>query len=285
MEPQQPALSALTLPQVLSRPAQGSCSAPGQGTARCPPGEEPTGVSRAHLRHLRPQGGVRDPPVAHPPPFPPRRIQRGRAELVPPAPSRWETRPAPPTPSAGPGTGSWWQRGQRRATAGAEPACRGEPSRGTLSPSPARARGPCPDPPLPPRRFHSPGGEREPRGRCLPCAAAPRSTPGCPGGCWGRRSLCRPSARGRHRVCPLWDGAPCPAGMWQLRTPLLMTQAASASLGSNPGAGLLGKWDLIPAKLLSQADPVPSCRPTASPQPRNAGPGTGNQRDTGDPAG
>ncbi|NXI81495.1 TR19L factor, partial [Rhipidura dahli] len=30
-------------------------------------------------------------------------------------------------------------------------------------------------------RFHSPGGEREPRGRCLPCAAAPRSTPGCPG--------------------------------------------------------------------------------------------------------
>ncbi|NWW65355.1 TR19L factor, partial [Ifrita kowaldi] len=39
-----------------------------------------------------------------------------------------------------------------------------------------------PDPPLPPRRFHSPGGEREPRGRCLPCAAAPHSTPGCPGG-------------------------------------------------------------------------------------------------------
>ncbi|NWX04342.1 TR19L factor, partial [Caloenas nicobarica] len=31
--------------------------------------------------------------------------------------------------------------------------------------------------------FYSPGGEREPRGRCLPCAAAPRSTPGCPG--WG----------------------------------------------------------------------------------------------------
>ncbi|NWY20797.1 TR19L factor, partial [Aphelocoma coerulescens] len=39
-----------------------------------------------------------------------------------------------------------------------------------------------PDTPLPPRRFHSPGGEREPRGRCLPCAAAPRGTPGCPGG-------------------------------------------------------------------------------------------------------
>ncbi|NWR66769.1 TR19L factor, partial [Bucorvus abyssinicus] len=38
-----------------------------------------------------------------------------------------------------------------------------------------------PDPPLPTRRFYSPEGEREPRGRCLPCAAAPRSTPGCPG--------------------------------------------------------------------------------------------------------
>ncbi|NXC04240.1 TR19L factor, partial [Orthonyx spaldingii] len=30
-------------------------------------------------------------------------------------------------------------------------------------------------------RFHSPGGQREPRSRCLPCAAAARSTPGCPG--------------------------------------------------------------------------------------------------------
>ncbi|NWV66422.1 TR19L factor, partial [Malurus elegans] len=42
-------------------------------------------------------------------------------------------------------------------------------------------------PPVPPRRFHSPGGDREPRSRCLPCAAAPRSTPGCPGGCSGPR--------------------------------------------------------------------------------------------------
>ncbi|XP_059673212.1 tumor necrosis factor receptor superfamily member 19L [Gavia stellata] len=29
--------------------------------------------------------------------------------------------------------------------------------------------------------FYSPEGEREPWGRCLPCAAAPHSTPGCPG--------------------------------------------------------------------------------------------------------
>ncbi|NXW54485.1 TR19L factor, partial [Eurystomus gularis] len=29
--------------------------------------------------------------------------------------------------------------------------------------------------------FFSPEGEREPRGRCLPCTATPRSTPGCPG--------------------------------------------------------------------------------------------------------
>uniref|UniRef100_A0A8C9NMB6 RELT TNF receptor n=1 Tax=Serinus canaria TaxID=9135 RepID=A0A8C9NMB6_SERCA len=64
---------------------------------------------------------------------------------------------------------------------------------GDAEPSPARAWGPCPDPPLPPRRFHSPGGEREPRGRCLPCAAAPRSTPGCP----GRRRARSPEMPGR----------------------------------------------------------------------------------------
>uniref|UniRef100_A0A663LKU9 RELT TNF receptor n=1 Tax=Athene cunicularia TaxID=194338 RepID=A0A663LKU9_ATHCN len=29
--------------------------------------------------------------------------------------------------------------------------------------------------------FYSPEGEREPRGRCLPCAVAPHSTSGCPG--------------------------------------------------------------------------------------------------------
>ncbi|KAM9019659.1 tumor necrosis factor receptor superfamily member 19L [Ara ararauna] len=29
--------------------------------------------------------------------------------------------------------------------------------------------------------FYSPEGEKEPRGRCLPCASAPRSTPGCQG--------------------------------------------------------------------------------------------------------
>ncbi|NXQ02840.1 TR19L factor, partial [Vidua macroura] len=50
-----------------------------------------------------------------------------------------------------------------------------------------------PDPPLPPRRFHSPGGDSEPRGRCLPCAAAPRSTPGCS----GRRRARSPEMPGR----------------------------------------------------------------------------------------
>ncbi|XP_075271433.1 tumor necrosis factor receptor superfamily member 19L isoform X2 [Opisthocomus hoazin] len=40
--------------------------------------------------------------------------------------------------------------------------------------------------------FYSPEGEREPRGRCLPCAVAPRSTPGCP----GRRRARSPEAPG-----------------------------------------------------------------------------------------
>ncbi|NXJ49458.1 TR19L factor, partial [Spizaetus tyrannus] len=41
--------------------------------------------------------------------------------------------------------------------------------------------------------FYSPEGEREPRGRCLPCADAPRSTPGCP----GRRRARSPETLGR----------------------------------------------------------------------------------------
>ncbi|KAM9246174.1 tumor necrosis factor receptor superfamily member 19L [Leptosomus discolor] len=41
--------------------------------------------------------------------------------------------------------------------------------------------------------FYSPEGEREPRGRCLPCATAPRSTPGCP----GRRRARSPETLGR----------------------------------------------------------------------------------------
>uniref|UniRef100_A0A8U7MMQ1 Uncharacterized protein n=1 Tax=Corvus moneduloides TaxID=1196302 RepID=A0A8U7MMQ1_CORMO len=45
-----------------------------------------------------------------------------------------------------------------------------------------------------------PGGEREPRGRCLPCAAAPRGTPGCPGGCSSRR--CHPGAGARSPEMP-----------------------------------------------------------------------------------
>ncbi|NXX17164.1 TR19L factor, partial [Podargus strigoides] len=49
--------------------------------------------------------------------------------------------------------------------------------------------------PLPPHRFYSPEGEREPWGRCLPCATAPRSTPGCPGGL----TQCLPPGRRRAR--------------------------------------------------------------------------------------
>ncbi|XP_009077398.1 PREDICTED: tumor necrosis factor receptor superfamily member 19L-like, partial [Acanthisitta chloris] len=41
--------------------------------------------------------------------------------------------------------------------------------------------------------FYSPEGEREPQGLCLPCAAAPRSTPGCP----GRRRVRSPETPGR----------------------------------------------------------------------------------------
>lgn len=128
-------------------------------------------------------------------------------------------------------------------------------------PSPAVICEPSPDPPLPPCRFYSPEGEREPRGRCLPCAAAPRSTPGCPGGCSGCRL-----PRGRCRMCSLLkmrrDVLP---GTWQLRMSPLVTWVASASLGANPAVGLLGKMGFNPNKHLSKADPVPPPRPATNP--------------------
>ncbi|NXC26515.1 TR19L factor, partial [Campylorhamphus procurvoides] len=42
-------------------------------------------------------------------------------------------------------------------------------------------------------QFYSPGGQRDPRGRCLPCPAAPRSTPQCP----GRRRVRSPETPGQ----------------------------------------------------------------------------------------
>ncbi|NXV80974.1 TR19L factor, partial [Atlantisia rogersi] len=38
-------------------------------------------------------------------------------------------------------------------------------------------------PPVPPCRFYSPEGKRDPQAQCLPCATAPHNTLGCPGGC------------------------------------------------------------------------------------------------------
>ncbi|NXF40588.1 TR19L factor, partial [Nyctibius bracteatus] len=59
-------------------------------------------------------------------------------------------------------------------------------------------------------RFYSPEGEREPRGRCLPCATTPRSTPGCPGG------LIRCLSPGRRRArSPETPGQPAGTnGTW-----------------------------------------------------------------------
>ncbi|NXS64514.1 TR19L factor, partial [Brachypteracias leptosomus] len=47
--------------------------------------------------------------------------------------------------------------------------------------------------PIPSHRFSSPGGEKEPQGRCLPCSTSHHSTPGCP----GRRRPRSPEAPGR----------------------------------------------------------------------------------------
>ncbi|NXV67176.1 TR19L factor, partial [Molothrus ater] len=69
-----------------------------------------------------------------------------------------------------------------------------------------------PDPPVPPRRFHSPAGEREPRGRCLPCAAAPRSTPGCPAKPLSEADPCFSAGRRRARSPEMPGRAPSTNG-------------------------------------------------------------------------
>ncbi|NWV06142.1 TR19L factor, partial [Ptilonorhynchus violaceus] len=124
-------LSSLTLPQVLSRPAEGagSCSPPERGTPGCPPGEEPTGDPAGPCRAC-----------------PPGSFSPGDASCAAHTPCR---------------------AGNRLLVAA-----------GTAASD---------------SRFYSPGGEREPRRRCLPCAAAPRGTPGCP----GRRRARSPEMPGR----------------------------------------------------------------------------------------
>ncbi|CAN8194686.1 unnamed protein product [Coccothraustes coccothraustes] len=128
----------VTVLGVLSGPARGagSCSAPGLGTAGCPPGEEPSGDPAGTCRAC-----------------PPGTFSLGVASCAAHTPCRAGNRVL-----------------LAAGTAASDSRC-----------------GAC----LP--GFHSPGGEREPRGRCLPCAAAPRSTPGCP----GRRRARSPEMPGR----------------------------------------------------------------------------------------
>ncbi|KAL2311672.1 hypothetical protein Nmel_003407, partial [Mimus melanotis] len=128
--------ASLVVRPVLSRPAQGSCSAPEQGTAGCPPGEEPSGDPAGTCRAC-----------------PPGTFSLGNASCA---------------------THTQCRAGNRVLVAA-----------GTAA-SDSRC-GAC----LP--GFHSPRGEREPWGRCLPCAAAPDSTPGCP----GRRRARSPEMPGR----------------------------------------------------------------------------------------
>ncbi|NXO69483.1 TR19L factor, partial [Phainopepla nitens] len=207
LEPQPPALSALLLPQVLSRPAQGagSCSAPRQGTAGCPPGEEPTGVSPGTCRACPPGTfSLGDAPcAAH------TQCRAGNRVLV----------------AAG--------------TAASD------------------------------SRFHSLGGDREPRGRCLPCAAAPRSTPGCPGGLMP----CLPAGRRRARSLEMPGRA---AGTNGTRVTLLGEEeeeaaaAQAAVLTIVPVFCAMGLLGILVCNLLKKKGY--HCTASKEPQPGGTGP-------------
>ncbi|NXT58701.1 TR19L factor, partial [Pluvianellus socialis] len=133
-----------------------------------------------------------------------------------------------------------------------------------------------PDPPLPPRRFYSPEGEGEPRGRCLPCAAAPRSTPGCPGGLMRRL----PSGRRRKRS-PETPGRP--AGTNGTRVALMGEEeeeekeeeaaaAQAAVLTIVPVFCAMGLLGILVCNLLKKKGY--HCTATKEPQPGGTGPST-----------
>ncbi|NXH91997.1 TR19L factor, partial [Edolisoma coerulescens] len=205
--PQQPALSAPILPQVLSRPAQGagSCRPPEQGTAGCPPGEEPTGVSPRTCRAC-----------------PPGTFSLGDASCA---------------------AHTQCRAGNRVLVAA-----------GTAASD---------------SRFHSPGGEREPRRRCLPCAAAPRSTPGCPGGL----VPCLPAGHRRARSPEMPGRAPGTNGT---RVTLLGEEeeeaaaAQAAVLTIVPVFCAMGLLGILVCNLLKKKGY--HCTASKEPQPGGTGP-------------
>ncbi|NXU03611.1 TR19L factor, partial [Buphagus erythrorhynchus] len=231
--PQQLALSALMLPQVLSRPAQGSCSAPEQGTAGCPPGEEPSGVSRAYLRQLHPEGCCGTRPW-----------------LIPCSSPQ---NPAGTCRACPPGTFSLGN-----ASCAAHTQCRAG-NRVLVAAGTAASDS----------RFHSPGGEREPRGRCLPCAAAPRSTPGCPGGL----IPCLPAGQRRARSPEMPGRAPGANGT---RVTLLGEEeeeaaaAQAAVLTIVPVFCAMGLLGILVCNLLKKKGY--QCTANKEPQPGGTGP-------------
>ncbi|KAM6145537.1 tumor necrosis factor receptor superfamily member 19L [Phoenicopterus ruber ruber] len=108
--------------------------------------------------------------------------------------------------------------------------------------------------------FYSPEGEREPRGRCLPCAATPRSTPGCP----GRR-------RARSLEAPGW-----PAGTNGTRvTPMGEEEeeaaaAQAAVLTIVPVFCAMGLLGILVCNLLKKKGY--HCTASKDPQPGGTGP-------------
>uniref|UniRef100_A0A8B9VC53 RELT TNF receptor n=1 Tax=Anas zonorhyncha TaxID=75864 RepID=A0A8B9VC53_9AVES len=157
----------VTVLGVLSGP---SAVTAGCGAPRCPPGEEPIGVSGTKSSISIPEGrsrpwhGHRAGSIHPSPPFPPLQ-ECGSCRLCPPG--AFSLGDAPCAPHTRCHTTSRLLLAP--GTAATDTLCGG-----------------CV------HGFYSPDGEREPQGRCLPCSAAPPSTPGCPAGRRRARSASAP---------------------------------------------------------------------------------------------
>ncbi|NXP75301.1 TR19L factor, partial [Ramphastos sulfuratus] len=115
-------------------------------------------------------------------------------------------------------------------------------------------------------RFYSPEGERDPRGQCLPCTNASRSTVGCPGGC---------SGLGCHRRArsPETPGQPTVTNRTQVTSMGEEEEAAEAQaavLTIVPVFCAMGLLGILVCNLLKKKGYY--CTASKEPQPAGTGP-------------
>ncbi|KAM6096841.1 tumor necrosis factor receptor superfamily member 19L isoform 2-T2 [Chlamydotis macqueenii] len=106
--------------------------------------------------------------------------------------------------------------------------------------------------------FYSPRGEREPRGRCLPCAVAPRSTPGCAG---RRRARSPETPDWPAGTNATWATLTGPSPVYQLEDPNEDTIGVLVRLITEKKENAVALEELLKEQRGQQPVPPPGCTP------------------------